>query len=150
MSEIGPKNKTYSYKLFDQIAETYDFLNILLSLGIDRLWRKKIIRLLNKTKVDNALDMATGTGDMAILLAQSPEMLQLLLNQGADPLLANQFGDTLLLLMVQRDQLQMVKLLLKYGANPNQANNYGETALTESSWRKQQTIYELLQSYGHR
>jgi demethylmenaquinone methyltransferase / 2-methoxy-6-polyprenyl-1,4-benzoquinol methylase len=71
MSEIGPKNKTYSYKLFDQIAETYDFLNILLSLGIDRLWRKKIIRLLNKTKVDNALDMATGTGDMAILLAQS-------------------------------------------------------------------------------
>ena len=44
MEDITPKNKTKSYKLFDQIAETYDFLNILLSLGIDRLWRKKIVK----------------------------------------------------------------------------------------------------------
>ena len=74
MSEITPKNKTYSYKLFDQIAETYDFLNILLSLGIDRLWRRKIMRILQGEKVTNALDMATGTGDMAILLAKSNDI----------------------------------------------------------------------------
>ncbi len=71
MSEITPKNKTYSYKLFDQIAETYDFLNILLSLGIDRLWRKRIMKIIKSERVTNALDMATGTGDMAILLAKS-------------------------------------------------------------------------------
>ena len=110
--------------------------------GLRKFARQRSLSLL--------INQPSASGQFAILLAQSPEMLQLLLNQGADPLLANQFGDTLLLLMVQRDQLQMVKLLLKYGANPNQANNYAETALTESSWRKQQTIYELLQSYGHR
>ncbi len=71
MEDITPKNKTKSYKLFDQIAETYDLLNILLSLGIDRLWRRKIIKLLKSDKIDHALDMATGTGDMAILLAKN-------------------------------------------------------------------------------
>jgi len=71
MNEVTPKNKTYSYKLFDQIAETYDFLNILLSLGIDRLWRRKIMRILEKQNINSALDMATGTGDMAILMAKS-------------------------------------------------------------------------------
>ena len=70
MEDITPKNKTKSYKLFDQIAETYDFLNILLSLGIDRLWRKKIVKILKGETIEDALDMATGTGDMAILLAK--------------------------------------------------------------------------------
>lgn len=52
--------------MFDHIAARYDFLNHLLSLGIDRLWRKKAIRILSGYKTDMLLDVATGTGDFAI------------------------------------------------------------------------------------
>ena len=57
--------------MFDRIAVWYDFLNHFLSLGIDRRWRKKLIRHLNIQSGDHVLDMATGTGDLAITLAKS-------------------------------------------------------------------------------
>ena len=53
-------------QMFDNIAPKYDFLNHFLSLGIDKLWRKKAIRILSKYKSDYILDVATGTGDFAI------------------------------------------------------------------------------------
>lgn len=53
-------------QMFDQIAPKYDFLNHFLSLGIDKLWRKKAIRILSGYKYDVLLDVATGTGDFAI------------------------------------------------------------------------------------
>lgn len=52
--------------MFDNIAGRYDFLNHLLSLGIDRYWRKKAIQLLTYDRPKAILDVATGTGDMAI------------------------------------------------------------------------------------
>lgn len=52
--------------MFDNIAPKYDFLNHFLSLGIDKLWRKKAIRILSRYKYDLLLDVATGTGDFAI------------------------------------------------------------------------------------
>jgi len=79
MTEIvTPENRTESYRIFDKIAKTYDFLNIILSLGIDRLWRRKIIRLIGKKEVSSALDLATGTGDMAILLGKKPNIKSVL------------------------------------------------------------------------
>ena len=53
-------------QMFDNIAPKYDFLNHFLSLGIDKLWRKKAIRILSVYKSDSLLDVATGTGDFAI------------------------------------------------------------------------------------
>lgn len=53
-------------QMFDNIAPKYDFLNHFLSLGIDKLWRKKAIRILSGYKSDYILDVATGTGDFAI------------------------------------------------------------------------------------
>lgn len=57
-------------EMFDNIASSYDFLNHFLSMGIDILWRKKAIKLLKKSlsNVSEAhiLDVATGTGDLAI------------------------------------------------------------------------------------
>ena len=53
-------------QMFDNIAPKYDFLNHFLSLGIDKLWRKKAIRILSGYKSDLLLDVATGTGDFAI------------------------------------------------------------------------------------
>jgi demethylmenaquinone methyltransferase/2-methoxy-6-polyprenyl-1,4-benzoquinol methylase len=53
--------------MFDSIAWRYDFLNHFLSFGIDRLWRKKVIRIISKSfEKPDILDVATGTGDLAI------------------------------------------------------------------------------------
>ena len=52
--------------MFDRIAGNYDFLNHFLSLGIDRLWRKQAVKALESLKPKNILDVATGTGDLAI------------------------------------------------------------------------------------
>ena len=53
-------------KMFDAIAGRYDFLNHFLSLGIDILWRKKAVQEIAKIKPKIILDIATGTGDLAI------------------------------------------------------------------------------------
>ena len=53
--------------MFDSIAWRYDFLNHFLSFGIDRSWRKKAVSMLSGMYEDpEILDIATGTGDMAI------------------------------------------------------------------------------------
>src|SRR3954470_2023511 len=59
------KNKQVA-KMFDNIANRYDLLNSLLSLGIHKGWRKKCVRLLAAKKPKVILDVATGTGDFAI------------------------------------------------------------------------------------
>ncbi|RLD68569.1 MAG: bifunctional demethylmenaquinone methyltransferase/2-methoxy-6-polyprenyl-1,4-benzoquinol methylase UbiE [Bacteroidetes bacterium] len=73
MSEkvIPYKDSTDSKKnqvadMFNNIAKKYDFLNHFLSLGIDKLWRNKVISLLKKYQPKSILDIATGTGDLAI------------------------------------------------------------------------------------
>jgi demethylmenaquinone methyltransferase/2-methoxy-6-polyprenyl-1,4-benzoquinol methylase len=54
--------------MFDRVAHRYDFLNRLLSLGIDRCWRKKMVSLLPAGKDLQVLDLATGTGDQLLFL----------------------------------------------------------------------------------
>lgn len=61
-------------QMFDNIAHRYDFLNRFLSLGIDKGWRKKAIKMLAAHKPKRILDVATGTADFAIAtLALEPE-----------------------------------------------------------------------------
>jgi demethylmenaquinone methyltransferase/2-methoxy-6-polyprenyl-1,4-benzoquinol methylase len=63
-------------KMFDNISGRYDFLNHLLSMGIDKGWRKKAIKLLQPLKPKQMLDVATGTGDFAIqALDLNPEKI---------------------------------------------------------------------------
>ena len=57
-------------QMFDNIAPTYDKLNHRLSWDIDKGWRKKAIRQLEPYKPQTLLDIATGTGDFAILAAE--------------------------------------------------------------------------------
>ena len=57
-------------EMFDNIAFRYDFLNRFLSAGIDVSWRKKAINKLKDINPQNILDVATGTGDVAILTAK--------------------------------------------------------------------------------
>ena len=57
-------------RMFDNIASSYDKLNHTLSLGIDRLWRNRAIDSLKPFAPQQILDIATGTGDFAILAAE--------------------------------------------------------------------------------
>jgi len=63
--------------MFDKVAPYYDFLNRLLSLRVDVLWRKKALRMLKKNNPKNILDIATGTADLAIMSTKiwSPEKI---------------------------------------------------------------------------
>lgn len=62
--------------MFDNIAGRYDFLNRFLSVGIDVSWRKKLIAQLKDVQPKQILDVATGTGDVAIMAAQRLRSLQ--------------------------------------------------------------------------
>jgi demethylmenaquinone methyltransferase/2-methoxy-6-polyprenyl-1,4-benzoquinol methylase len=64
--DSGRSKKAQVEEMFDSISHRYDFLNHLLSLNIDKVWRKKAIRLLEPFQPKTILDIATGTGDFAI------------------------------------------------------------------------------------
>ena len=67
----GSGDKTRQVReMFDSIAPAYDFLNRAMTMGFDRLWRHKAVRLLRDCQHDDILDIATGTGDLAIKLAR--------------------------------------------------------------------------------
>ena len=56
--------------MFDNIAPTYDRLNHLLSMNVDRLWRRRAVKAVAGTNPSSILDVATGTGDLAVALAR--------------------------------------------------------------------------------
>lgn len=75
MSEVKPYSTEANKKgqiedMFDNIAGSYDLLNHVFTLGIDRGWRKKMIKMLAPKNPQSILDMATGTGDVAIMTAK--------------------------------------------------------------------------------
>jgi demethylmenaquinone methyltransferase/2-methoxy-6-polyprenyl-1,4-benzoquinol methylase len=91
MSEnITPyKNSTLSKKeqiaqMFDTISENYDRLNRVISFGIDVKWRKKVLQIVTRSNPKTILDIATGTGDLAILMAQTkaPKIIGLDISAG--------------------------------------------------------------------
>ena len=96
-------------KMFDSIAHSYDFLNHFLSLGIDIIWRKRAVKEIASISPKQILDIATGTGDLAIECARlnpdkiigvdiSNNMLNVgrtkILKRGLDSLIDMQNGDS--------------------------------------------------------
>ena len=59
--------------MFNDIAPTYDRLNHILSFDIDKLWRKRVVRIIKRLGAKHIMDMATGTGDLAIAMARKIE-----------------------------------------------------------------------------
>ncbi len=57
--------------MFDRIAQRYDMMNRVLSFGLDRGWRKRTVRALHLGERPRVLDIATGTGDLAIDIART-------------------------------------------------------------------------------
>ncbi len=85
-SQLGKKAQVT--KMFDAISDNYDGLNRVISFGIDIKWRKRVVNIVKQEKPGRILDIATGTGDLAIALSQvgadkitgldiSPGMLQI-------------------------------------------------------------------------
>ncbi len=68
-SELGKKQQVE--QMFDNISDGYDNLNRVISLGSDMKWKKKIVRLIEKKNPSKILDVATGTGDLAIMLSRT-------------------------------------------------------------------------------
>lgn len=58
-------------EMFDTISKEYDGLNRVISFGIDVKWRNKVVKIVGKKQPENILDIATGTGDLAINLAST-------------------------------------------------------------------------------
>ena len=78
MAEVKPYHVEGSKKeqvaeMFNNISKRYDFLNHLLSMGIDKGWRRKVVNLVRKANTTNVLDVATGTGDLAIALKKGTQ-----------------------------------------------------------------------------
>ncbi|WP_338841452.1 bifunctional demethylmenaquinone methyltransferase/2-methoxy-6-polyprenyl-1,4-benzoquinol methylase UbiE [Flavobacterium ginsenosidimutans] len=68
-STLGKKEQVT--QMFDTISGNYDNLNRVISFGIDVKWRKKVLKIVSDKKPKVILDIATGTGDLAILLSQT-------------------------------------------------------------------------------
>jgi demethylmenaquinone methyltransferase/2-methoxy-6-polyprenyl-1,4-benzoquinol methylase len=68
-SELGKKEQVA--QMFDTISGNYDGLNRVISFGIDIKWRKKVLKLVSDKKPKTVLDIATGTGDLAILMTNT-------------------------------------------------------------------------------
>lgn len=115
MKEVKPygdeskSKKEEVAEMFDNISEKYDFLNHLLSLGIDKGWRRKAVKMIAPFQPKVCLDIATGTGDFAIAtLKLNPEKIvgadisEGMLDQGRikmkkkgyDSIISMQYGDS--------------------------------------------------------
>ncbi|MBL1279032.1 MAG: bifunctional demethylmenaquinone methyltransferase/2-methoxy-6-polyprenyl-1,4-benzoquinol methylase UbiE [Fluviicola sp.] len=87
---VKPYNNEASSKkeevaeMFNNISKRYDFLNHFFSMGIDKIWRKKAIKMLRTVAPERILDIATGTGDFAIaaLKLKPKEVIGVDISQG--------------------------------------------------------------------
>ncbi|HXS16337.1 MAG TPA: bifunctional demethylmenaquinone methyltransferase/2-methoxy-6-polyprenyl-1,4-benzoquinol methylase UbiE, partial [Polyangiaceae bacterium] len=77
-----PQPLAGSGAMFDNIADRYDLLNRIISLGVDQSWRRKAVHSLNLGARGQCLDLATGTGDLAIMIARLCPDVQV---TGVDP-----------------------------------------------------------------
>ncbi len=71
-TNITEGKKQMVREMFNDIAPRYDLLNHVLSANIDKLWRKKVRKLIGSIQPEIILDVATGTGDLALELAKLP------------------------------------------------------------------------------
>jgi len=98
--------------MFDSIAGRYDFLNHLLSLGIDRIWRRKAVQIIGRAyKEPEIIDVATGTADLAIAAMRIKprricgiDISEKMLQEGRKKIAKKKLGD---------------KIDLRYGASEN-------------------------------
>jgi len=102
-SSLGKKEQIA--KMFNAISKDYDQLNRLISFGTDILWRKKVVKIISKNNPQLILDIATGTGDLAIMMSslQPKKIIGLDISKG---MLA--IGEEKILKAQLNDQIDMI------------------------------------------
>ena len=80
---MKPYNEEQSKKaqveeMFDNIAPSYDKLNHIISFNLDRIWRRRVMRIVRRAKASKIMDIATGTGDLAIAMAKRVDRTKIL------------------------------------------------------------------------
>ncbi len=71
------KENAHIEEMFDKVSGRYDFLNRVLSLGIDRSWRKKLVGMMEVGKNSSLLDVACGSGDILVMAAEKYNDMQI-------------------------------------------------------------------------
>ena len=109
----GASKKEEVAEMFNNISKRYDFLNHFLSLGIDKLWRKKAVKQLKELNPERMLDIATGTGDFAVaLLKLNPKEIigvdisSGMLEVGNDKMRKRGYSDKIKLILGDSENLQ--------------------------------------------
>ncbi len=91
MKPYNKENTTKSEEvreMFNNIAPTYDRLNHILSFNIDKRWRANVVKITKRIAPKDILDVATGTGDMAIALARANELSRVVAIDPSEGMLA--------------------------------------------------------------
>ncbi len=116
MKDVKPYNnsenkKTQIINMFDNISETYDLLNLVLSFRMDYIWRKKSIQSI-KNNPEKILDIATGTADFAIMAAKytnakiiGVDISKKMLSIGNKKIKKNELSNRILLKLGDAEQL---------------------------------------------
>ena len=63
--------------VFDKVYKNYDLMNDIMSLGVHRLWKKKLISWMNPQQGSKIVDVASGTGDLAKIISKKNNYLQI-------------------------------------------------------------------------
>jgi demethylmenaquinone methyltransferase/2-methoxy-6-polyprenyl-1,4-benzoquinol methylase len=163
-------------EMFDNIAPTYDKLNHIMSLNIDRIWRRRVMRIVRRSKAVKIMDVATGTGDLAIAMAKrvdrthilgvdlSEEMLAVarkkVQKQGLEERIMLEKGDAENLSMVADDSIDAVTVAFGVRNFENMERGLGEMWRTlkeggklvvlEFSTPKNRFIRWIYAQYSHR
>ncbi|WP_257667660.1 bifunctional demethylmenaquinone methyltransferase/2-methoxy-6-polyprenyl-1,4-benzoquinol methylase UbiE [Parapedobacter tibetensis] len=90
-------------KMFDSVSDHYDSMNRIITWGLDRKWRNNVLKLIIERKPNSVLDIATGTGEMAILLSKT----------GAEHILAVDISQGMLALANEKIQLLNLRKQVK-------------------------------------
>lgn len=138
-------------EMFDNIAPTYDRLNHILSLSIDKIWRRRVVRKVRRMKPQRVMDLATGTGDLAIQMAKripkarimGVDLSEKMLAVAAEKVRRKGLDDHIALYQGDAEQLDVTDGLLDVVTIAFGVRNFGnlEQGLSE--------IFRALRSGGH-
>ena len=137
--------------MFNNMAPTYDRLNHLFSLSIDKLWRRRVVRRVRRFKPERVLDVATGTGDLAIKMAKAMpkakimgvDLSENMLSVAAEKVRRQGLDDHIALYQGDAENLDVANELVDVATVAFGVRNFGnvEQGLSE--------IWRALRSGGH-
>ena len=73
MSQSLQQNKGFVENVFNKVYDKYDLMNDIMSFGVHRIWKDKIIKMMNPSRNQSLIDVACGTGDIAKLYSNATE-----------------------------------------------------------------------------